>query len=180
MMSLWVNEHGEWAVCDGPGPTEVAGYLVEAAGGGWAIKGDPLHRRFLDQESAAATELGQPLPKFPYEPLGVCPVLKAHHKIISVTDDHHVALRDFLEGGAGIGDGDKVAARLIRANGVLHLIEKELLENIRFKSRAGFAGHDNERIGKIDLVAGGEDLLRIGGIDNVQRGKAGALAESER
>jgi hypothetical protein len=62
MMSLWVNEHGEWAVCDGPGPTEVAGYLVEAAGGGWAIKGDPLHRRFLDQESAAATVLGKPLP----------------------------------------------------------------------------------------------------------------------
>jgi len=41
-------------------------------------------------------ELSQPFPKLLKEPLGVGPVLKAHHKIICVTDDNHIAVRHFL------------------------------------------------------------------------------------
>jgi hypothetical protein len=62
-MTLWFTPSGEWAVCDGPGPLNVAGYLVEVAGGAWAIKDDPNHTHFLDQRSAAAAVLGKPLPE---------------------------------------------------------------------------------------------------------------------
>ncbi|MCU1500205.1 MAG: hypothetical protein JWM47_4158, partial [Acidimicrobiales bacterium] len=40
--------------------------------------------------------LHQAIPKLLEKPLGICPVLKAHHKIISVADDYHVAFRHFL------------------------------------------------------------------------------------
>jgi hypothetical protein len=56
-----LNGSGGWAVCNGPGRLNVAGYLLEVSGGGCAIKNDPLHRRFLDQQSAAATVLGKPV-----------------------------------------------------------------------------------------------------------------------
>jgi len=38
----------------------------------------------------------QPFPKLLQEPLGVRPVLKAHHKIIGIADDNHFAACDFL------------------------------------------------------------------------------------
>jgi hypothetical protein len=63
-MTLWFTQDGEYAVCDGPGPTNVAGYIIELPkGGGWIIKGDRLNRRFLDHQSAAASVLNRPLPK---------------------------------------------------------------------------------------------------------------------
>jgi len=45
------------------------------------------------------TELCQPFPKLSDEQLGFSSVLKAHHKIVCVTDDDHIALRDFLTPG---------------------------------------------------------------------------------
>jgi hypothetical protein len=62
-MTLWFTKDGEYAVCDGPGPTGVAGYIIQLPkGGGWVMKDDPLGRRFLDYQSAAATVLNKPLP----------------------------------------------------------------------------------------------------------------------
>lgn len=62
-MMLWFTKDGEYAVCDGPGPTDVAGYIIQLPkGGGWCIKGDPLNRRFLDYQSAAASVLNKPFP----------------------------------------------------------------------------------------------------------------------
>lgn len=63
-MTLWFTKDGEYAVCDGPGPTEVAGYVIQLPkGGGWVIKDDPLNRRFLDYQSAAASILNTALPE---------------------------------------------------------------------------------------------------------------------
>ena len=45
------------------------------------------------------TELCQPFSKFLQEPLSLCPVLKAHHQIVGVTDDNHIASRPFLAPG---------------------------------------------------------------------------------
>jgi hypothetical protein len=62
-MTLWMTKDGDYAVCDGPGPTNVAGYIIELPkGGGWIIKNDPLNRRFLNPESAAASVLDKPFP----------------------------------------------------------------------------------------------------------------------
>lgn len=61
-MALWFT-NGDYAVCDGPGPTNVVGYISEVPnGGGWIIKGDKLNRRFLNPESAAASVLDKPFP----------------------------------------------------------------------------------------------------------------------
>lgn len=63
-MSLWSTPNGDFAVCDGPGPTGVMGYIVQLPnGGGWIIKDDKLNRRFLDDQSAAATVLNKPFPE---------------------------------------------------------------------------------------------------------------------
>jgi hypothetical protein len=40
-------------------------------------------------------ELCQPLPELPLEPLGIRSVLKAHHKIVGISDDDHVAFCHF-------------------------------------------------------------------------------------
>ena len=88
-----------------------------------------------------------------------------------------VRLGHLLHLRAGIGDGDEVAARLLRAHGFLHFLEEILLEDVGLQRGAGFAGHHDQRIGQIDLVAGGPDLLRVGGIDDAQLGKAGLLAK---
>src|SRR5262245_53694276 len=45
------------------------------------------------------TELGQPFSKFFQEPLSFCPVLKAHHQIVGVTDNNDIASRHFLAPG---------------------------------------------------------------------------------
>jgi hypothetical protein len=42
------------------------------------------------------TEPYQPFPKLRQEPLGVGSILKAHHKIIGITDDDDIAPCDFL------------------------------------------------------------------------------------
>ena len=47
------------------------------------------------------TELCQPFSKLSKEPLCLRPVWKAHHKIVSVADDNHVAFRPFLAPGLG-------------------------------------------------------------------------------
>ena len=61
-MTLWFT-NGEYAVCDGAGPTNVVGYISEVPnGGGWIIKDDQLNRRFLDRQSAAASVLNKPFP----------------------------------------------------------------------------------------------------------------------
>ena len=79
-----------------------------------------------------------------------------------------VVLGDLLHLGAGVGDGDEMAARLLGAHGLLHLIEEVLLEDIGLEGGAGFAGDDDERIGEIDLVAGRPDLLGVGGVDDAE------------
>src|SRR5262245_28581680 len=45
------------------------------------------------------TELCQPLPKFFQELLRICSVLEAHHQIVGITDDYHIASRHFLAPG---------------------------------------------------------------------------------
>ena len=69
---------------------------------------------------------------------------------------------------------------LVGAHGLLHLVEEILLQDIRLQRRAGFAGHHHQRLGQVDFVAGGLYLHRIGGIHDVQRGKARLLAKGER
>ena len=49
-----------------------------------------------------------------------------------------------LELGAGVGNCDKPASCLFRADGLLHLVKKVLLENVGLKSCARLAG-DNEQ-----------------------------------
>ena len=62
----------------------------------------------------------------------------------------------------------------------LHPFEEILLEDIRFERGAGFAGDDEQRLGQIDFVFERLDLRRIGGIEHVQFGEAGDLAEGHR
>ena len=45
------------------------------------------------------TELRQTLPKFLQKPLGFRSVFEAHHQIVGVSDDNHVALGHFLAPG---------------------------------------------------------------------------------
>src|SRR4029453_11049443 len=45
------------------------------------------------------TELRQPFSKFFQEPVCFCPVLEAHHQIVGVTDDNHIASGHFLAPG---------------------------------------------------------------------------------
>src|SRR5262249_11153773 len=45
------------------------------------------------------TELSQSLSKFFQELLRFCSVLEAHHQIVGVTDDYHIASRHFLAPG---------------------------------------------------------------------------------
>jgi hypothetical protein len=59
--TLWRDPRGHWAVCDGPGPTEVSGYILGEAGG-WKIEDDEQNRVFLDYVSAAAAVLERELP----------------------------------------------------------------------------------------------------------------------
>ena len=84
-----------------------------------------------------------------------------------------VALGHLLHFGAGIGDGEKVTAGLVGSDSFFHLFEEVLLQDIGLKRGAGFAGDHDERFGEVDLVARGFDLRRVGGVDDVGRGKAG-------
>lgn len=61
-MSLWRISDSEWAVCDGPGPNDVKGYLIEREGSPWAIKDDASQRQFLRQIDAAASVLNRQPP----------------------------------------------------------------------------------------------------------------------
>ena len=65
-----------------------------------------------------------------------------------------VALGDLLHLGAGIGDGDEMAAGLV-AHGLLHALEEILFVDIRFECAAGLAGDDEERFGEIDFLLDG-------------------------
>jgi hypothetical protein len=58
--TLWQIEGMEkWAVCDGPGPLHVAGYVVRE-NGFWKAKGSDV--QYLDMYSAAASITTEPLP----------------------------------------------------------------------------------------------------------------------
>jgi hypothetical protein len=60
--SYWRDSRGYWAVCDGPGPLNVAGYVFQRPDNTWAVEGDGLNRAFLDQLSAASAVLKRELP----------------------------------------------------------------------------------------------------------------------
>ena len=53
-----------------------------------------------------------------------------------------VGLRNLLHFGAWVGHCDEAAANKLFADGFLHALEEILLENIRLKRAARFAGHD--------------------------------------
>jgi hypothetical protein len=60
--TFWQSEGrpDRWAVCDGPGPLNVAGYVIWRDGA-WSTEGSDT--RFLDMESAAGTLTKDPLPR---------------------------------------------------------------------------------------------------------------------
>jgi hypothetical protein len=60
--TFWQTEgrQDRWAVCDGPGPLKVAGYITFREGT-WFAEGK--NTQFLDMESAAAAITEEPLPK---------------------------------------------------------------------------------------------------------------------
>jgi hypothetical protein len=62
-VTFWLDSRGYWAVCDGPGPKNVEGYLYQRPDNTWAIEGDTGGRAFFDQQSAAAAVLAKPLPE---------------------------------------------------------------------------------------------------------------------
>ena len=88
-----------------------------------------------------------------------------------------IGLGDLLHLRSGIGDGDEAAARFVRADGLLHALEEILLENVGLERGAGLAGDDEQGLRQIDFVFERLDLRRIGGIEHVQFGEAGDLAE---
>ena len=53
-------------------------------------------------------------------------------------------LGDLLQRRAGIGDGNKMRACLILADGVANLREEIILHHIRLGGAAGFAGDDQQ------------------------------------
>ena len=55
--SLWAAENGDWAVCEGPGPQAISGYIYRD-GPVWRVRGD-TRTIYLDQESAASAVLGE-------------------------------------------------------------------------------------------------------------------------
>jgi hypothetical protein len=100
---------------------------------------------------------------------------------VAIEDVAEVAVfGDLLHLGAGVGDGDEVAASVVVADGVLHLLEEILLEDVGLKGGAGLAGDDDERLLEIEAVADGLDLLGVGGVEDVERGEVRLAAEGER
>src|ERR1700730_6536836 len=89
-----------------------------------------------------------------------------------------IALRYLLHLRSGIGDGQEVAACLVRAYGLLRTLKKILLKNVGFEGAARFAGNDKESLGDVDLAFDRLHLRGIGGIKNVQVGISGDPAES--
>ncbi len=76
--------------------------------------------------------------------------------------------RHLLHLRAGVGDGHKMAARLLGAHRAPHLLEEKLLQDIRLERGTGFARHDHQRLAQVHCVAGGLHLRRVGGVDDVQ------------
>jgi hypothetical protein len=60
MMSFWKTPDDDWAVCDGPGPTGVKGY-IERSQDGYRIRGDESCVKFMDLESAGSRILDVPV-----------------------------------------------------------------------------------------------------------------------
>ena len=58
MGTIWNTPNGDWAVCDGDGPTGVKGYIAQRPQG-WIIIGNEAAGLFLDQETAASRILGE-------------------------------------------------------------------------------------------------------------------------
>jgi len=59
--SLWKTPDGSWAVCEGPGPTGVKGYVEFKDG--WRIVPDTSGTVYMNPESAAAKVLGVNVPE---------------------------------------------------------------------------------------------------------------------
>src|SRR4029077_8986886 len=76
-----------------------------------------------------------------------------------------VVLRDLLQLGAGIGDGDKTIAHFFLANLRFDAFEEILLINIGFERASGLARNDEKGAPEIDFLFDGFDLRGIGGIE---------------
>ena len=64
-----------------------------------------------------------------------------------------IGLGHLLHFRAGIGDGDEAVADFVRADRLLHPLEKILLEDVGFERAAGLAGDDEERLRQVDLFS---------------------------
>ena len=61
--TLWRDLRGYFAVCNGPGPLEVDGYIFQRPNNTWAMENDELNRVFLDHVTAASAVLKRELPQ---------------------------------------------------------------------------------------------------------------------
>lgn len=57
-VSLWHTQKDDWAVCEGPGSTQVKGY-IHLDEDGWKVAGDPTNATYLDPESAASAVVNE-------------------------------------------------------------------------------------------------------------------------
>ena len=86
-------------------------------------------------------------------------------------------LRFLLQLGAGVGDGDEVVGGVAAADDLLHALEEVAHERVRLGRRAGFRGHDEDRLGDVERLVERLDLLRVGRVEHVELRVAGPLAE---
>ena len=87
--------------------------------------------------------------------------------------------RDLLHLGAGIGDGDEMAADFLVADLLADALVEILLEDVGLEGAAGFRRDDEECFLEVELFLDGLDLGGIGGIEHVEFGVAAELAEGQ-
>ncbi len=88
-----------------------------------------------------------------------------------------VVLRDLLQFGARISDGDEAIADFSGADLGSDALEEILLEDVGFEGAAGFARDDAERLAEVEYLFDGLDLHGVGGIEDVQFGEPGDFAK---
>ncbi len=94
----------------------------------------------------------------------------ARHAKEDVTEA--VRLGEFLKLGSRVGDGDELTTCPVHADSLLDQLEEVLLEDVGLERRSRLAGDDEERAVEVQLLLEGSHLGRVGGVQDVQLGKA--------